>query len=76
METRKELYRLWKDRIFEETGLAQLTDTVNADTCSAIMEADGDEGKIEEALISAIGEVLEAAWLEGFGYATKLWAGK
>lgn len=76
MEARKELYGLWKDQVFEETGLSQLTDTVDADTCKAIIEASGDEGKIQDAVISAIGEVLEAAWLEGFDYATRLWAGK
>ena len=76
MEARKELYRLWKDQVFEETGLSQLTDTVDTDTCKAIIEASGDEGKIQDAVISAIGEVLEAAWLEGFDYATRLWAGK
>lgn len=76
MEARKELYRLWKDQIFEDTGIAQLTDIVDADTCRAIMEADGDEGIIQDAVISAIGNVLEAAWLEGFDYATRLWAGK
>ena len=40
------------------------------------MAAGGDEAAIEDAVITAIGETMKAAWLAGFDYATRLWGDK
>lgn len=77
--TRQNLFYSWKNGEEFEEGqncLGDITDRIDDETVEAIMAADGDESAIAAAVINATSETMEAAWLAGFDYATRLWGDK
>lgn len=76
MKARENLFYNWKNGEEFEEGLGNTTDQIDVQTVKAIMAAGGDEAAIEDAVITAVGETMKAAWLAGFDYATRLWGDK
>lgn len=79
MKAREELFYNWKNgEEFEDGGqsLGTITERVYDTAVVEIKRAAGDEKEIEGAVITAINRIMEAAWLIGFDYATRLWGDK